>query len=102
MKHGTILRDLYQSKHDSLFVYMGVSGKYAKCFRVVDGEFFGVYDLLKKDILNDREHYPIVGHVNIAKVICQAAANDKKIPETMKDEKTTMKDETSEMENERD
>ena len=95
MKHGTILRDLYQSKHYSLFVYMGVSGKYAKCFRVVDGEFFGVYDLLKKDILNDREHYPIVGHVDIAKAICQAAANDEKILETMKDE-------TSEMENERD
>ena len=69
MKHGTIVRNLWQPSHESLLVYTGISGKYAKCLWVIDGVFHGMHDFYKADILNDREHFPIVGFINIADAI---------------------------------
>lgn len=69
MKHGTILRNMWQPSHESLLIYQGVSGDYAKVIWIIDGKVHHEERFYKRDILNDREHYPIVGYVDLDKVI---------------------------------
>lgn len=72
MKHGTIVRNLCQPSHESLLVYLGISGKYAKCLWIIDGEFYGVHNFYKSDILKCREKFAIVGYVDYEKVLLEA------------------------------
>lgn len=76
MRHGTIVRNLWQPSYKSYLVYLGVSGKYAKCLWIINGEFHGVHDFFKRDILYDREHYPIVGFVDYKKTIIDAVLSN--------------------------
>lgn len=75
MKHGTIVRNLWQPGHDSFLVYMGVSGRYARVIWLFDGKLEGIHRFYKSDILNDREHFPVVGYVNYEKVLTDAIKN---------------------------
>lgn len=75
MRKGTIVRNLCQPSRESLLVYMGVSGRYAKCLWFINGKFHGRHDFYKSDILNDREKFPIVGHVDYEKVLYEAIKN---------------------------
>ena len=75
MKHGTIVRNMYQPSFESMLVYTGASGKYAKCLWVINGEFHGMHDFYKSDILYDREHFPIVGFVDYKKAMVNAIRN---------------------------
>ena len=72
MKHGTIVRNMYQPSFESLLVYTGASGQYAKCLWLINGEFRGMHDFYKSDILNDREHFPIVGFVDYKQAMVDA------------------------------
>ena len=72
MKHGTIVRNLWQPSYESYLVYMGTSGRYAKCLWLINGEYHGVHNFYKKDILYDREHFPIVGFVDYKTVLTEA------------------------------
>ena len=67
MKIGTIVRNTYQPSYESLLVYAGTSGRYAKCLWVLNGEFRGMHNFYKEDILRDREHFPIVGFFDYKK-----------------------------------
>lgn len=73
MKHGTILRNLWQPSYESYLVYIGTSGRYALCLWLVNGHFmtsaFTLEKFFKNDILTDREHFPIVGYVPIEKIV---------------------------------
>lgn len=75
MRKGTIVRNLCQPSRESLLVYMGVSGRYAKCLWFINGKFHGRHDFYKSDILNDRGKFPIVGHVDYEKVLYEAIKN---------------------------
>ena len=75
MKHGTIVRNMYQPSFESLLVYTGTSGQYAKCLWLINGEFRGAHNFYKSDILNDREHFQIVGFVDYKQVIVDAIRN---------------------------
>ena len=75
MKHGTILKNLYQPSYESLLVFIGLSGRYAKCLWLINGEFRGIHDFYKNDILYDRDHFPIVGFVDYKKVMVNAIRN---------------------------
>lgn len=75
MRRGTIVRNLWQPNYESLLVYMGVSGRYAKCLWFINGKFHGRHDYYKSDILNDRENFPIVGYVDYEKVLYEAVKN---------------------------
>ena len=75
MKHGTIVRNMWQPSYKSYFVYMGTSGQYAKGLSVVDtcdGDDvhvnYGIH-YYKDHILKDREHYPIVGYIDLKRVV---------------------------------
>ena len=72
MKHGTIVRNTYQPSYESLLVYTGISGEYAKCLWIINGEMHGIHNFYKRDILKDREHFPIVGYVDLNKVLLEA------------------------------
>lgn len=75
MKHGTIVRNMYQPSFESLLVYTGTSGQYAKCLWLINGEFHGMHDFYKSDILNDREHFPVVGFVDYKQAMVDAIRN---------------------------
>lgn len=75
MKHGTIVRNMYQPSFESLLVYTGTSGQYAKCLWLINGEFHGMHDFYKSSILHDREHFPIVGFVDYKQVMVDAIRN---------------------------
>lgn len=75
MKVGTILRNEYQPSYESLLVYTGTSGKYAKCLWIINGEFRGMHSFYKHDILNDREHFPIVGFFDYKKALVDGVRN---------------------------
>lgn len=72
MKKGTIVRNMHQPSLESLLVYMGTSGRYARCLWVINGEFHGRHNFYKDDILNNREFFPIVGYVDYGKVMVDA------------------------------
>lgn len=69
MKAGTILKDTHCLHHESLLVYLASSSKFAKCLWVVDGEVNGIQDFLVQEVLHDREHFPIVGFIDIMEVL---------------------------------
>jgi len=75
MKHGTIVRNLWQPSYESLLVYTGISGEYAKCLWIIDGVFHGMHDFYKHDILDDREHFPIVGFFDYKKALVDGVRN---------------------------
>lgn len=72
MKHGTILQNMWQPSYESYLVYQGVSGKYANVIWMINGRVEFGHKFYKSDILNDREHFPIVGFVDIQKVLKEA------------------------------
>ena len=84
MKVGTIVRNMWQPSYESLLVYTGTSGRYARCLWVINGEFHGMHNFYKSDILNDLEHFPIVGYFDYKKVFVDAVRNAI-IPESDKD-----------------
>ncbi|MBR3239125.1 MAG: hypothetical protein IKF99_11875 [Oscillospiraceae bacterium] len=72
MKIGTIVRNMYQPSIESLIVYRGVSGQYADVIWLLDGKVLFGHKFYKGDILNDREHFPIVGLVDVEKLVRDA------------------------------
>lgn len=72
MKRGTIVRNMYQPGRESLLVYRGTSGRYAKVIWVFEGKVLVGHKFYKSDILSDREHFPIVGYVDVDKLIRDA------------------------------
>ena len=42
---------------------------------LINGEFHGMHDFYKSDILNDSEHFPIVGFVDYKKAMVDAIRN---------------------------
>ena len=73
MKHGTIVQNLWQPSYKSYLVYMGTSGKFANCLWIIDGKLSSeIHKFYKRDILNDREHFPVVGHVDYKKILTNA------------------------------
>ncbi len=75
MKKGTIVKNMWQPSYESLLVYMGTNGKYADVLWLVNGKFRGKHRFYKHDILEDREHFPIVGYVDYEKVMVDAIRN---------------------------
>lgn len=69
MKTGTIVRNMWQPDYESLLVYTGSAGQYSKMLWILNGKYEGVHNYYKRDILNDREHFPIVGYVDYKKVL---------------------------------
>lgn len=69
MKIGTIVRNMYQPNLESFIVYRGVSGQYADVIWLLDGKVLFGHRFYKSDILNDREHFPIVGFVDVEKLL---------------------------------
>lgn len=74
MKPGTIVKNKYQPSYESLLVYTGISGQYAKCIWIINGEFRGIHNFYKNDILYDREHFPIVGFWDYKSEIVKAVS----------------------------
>ena len=72
MKIGTIVRNMYQPSYESLLVYRGVSGDYANVVWILNGKVLFNEKFYKRDILHDREHFPIVGQVDIENLIMDA------------------------------
>ena len=75
MKKGTIVKNMWQSNHESLLVYIGTNGKYADMLWLLDEKFRGKHQYYKHDILGDRENFPIVGYVDYEKVMVDAIRN---------------------------
>ena len=72
MKVGTIVRNMYQPGRESLLVYRGTTGRYAKVIWLLEGKVLFGHKFYKSDILNDREHFPIVGLVDVEKLVRDA------------------------------
>ena len=73
MKHGTIVQNMWQPSDKSYLVYMGTSGKYANCLWIINGKLANeIHKYYKKDILNDREHFPVVGYIDYKKILTDA------------------------------
>lgn len=80
MKHGTIVRNMYQPDFQTYFVYDGISGRNARGIKVCDTGERGVFidfdaRYPKYDILDDREHFPIVGYIDIPELIEKSVKN---------------------------
>lgn len=77
MKHGTIVQNMWQPSHKSYLIYLGTSGEYANCLWIIDGKRFDeIHKFYKRDILHDREHFPIVGYVNLTNAVLSAVQTD--------------------------
>lgn len=72
MRIGTIVQNKWQPSYESLLVYTGTIGRYERCLWVIEGEFRGMHSFYAKDILNDREHFPIVGFFDFKKHFVEA------------------------------
>ena len=72
MKHGTRVRNMWQPNFESYLVYMGANDQDAYCLWFIDGKCYGIHNFPKRHILNDREHYPVVGYVDYEKVLIDA------------------------------
>jgi hypothetical protein len=73
MKHGTIVQNMWQPSHKSYLVYLGTSEDYANCLWIIDGKLSDeIHKFYKRDILNDREHFPIVGYVDYKNLLTNA------------------------------
>lgn len=72
MKIGTIVRNMYQPGRESLLVYRGTAGRYANVIWLLEGKVLFGHKFYKSDILHDREHFPIVGAVNIERLVRDA------------------------------
>jgi len=72
MKVGTIVRNMYQPGRESLLVYRGTTGRYAKVIWPLEGKVLFGHKFYKNDILKDREHFPIVGQIDVDKLILGA------------------------------
>ena len=79
MKVGTIVKNEYQPSYESLLVYTGTSGNFARCLWVINGEFRGMHPFYANDILNDREHFPIVGFFDYKKNFVDSVRNAVKL-----------------------
>ena len=76
MKRGTILKNLWAG-HETYFIYMGFPAHSCKAEARKTGGLIlvnvdGRWDLEKAPMychsLRDREHYPIVGHIDLKKL----------------------------------
>lgn len=85
LKKGTIFKNLWAS-HETYFVYQGtIKGKghnadkaygYGITYIDIDGKWYGSKtSYLPTDLKNDREHYPIVGYIDLASHVKEAILN---------------------------
>lgn len=79
MKIGTIVRNMYQPSIESLLVYRGTSGRYANVIWLLEGKVLFGHKFYKSDILKDREHFPIVGQIDVDKLILEAVREAVKV-----------------------
>ena len=80
VKKGTILRNLYQPNYESYFVFRMYSGNDALGIWVIKTDK-GIKvkwssRFPKDDIQNDREHFPIVGHLDLDSLIVSHVLNE--------------------------
>lgn len=77
---GTIFRNMYQPDYGSYLIFLGYEDRYANCIWVVDTKknIEIKYDahFYKKSIARDREHYPIVGHIDIDSLLIARTLNE--------------------------
>lgn len=83
IKHGTILRNMWQPQYRSYFVYRYSNGTYAHGISLILTDYNEMelrWDAKypKKDIMLDREHFPIVGHLNLVSLIKDAILSNVK------------------------
>ena len=80
MKKGTILRNLYQPNYESYFVFRKYSGNDALGIWLIktDKEIKVKWSsrFPKDDIQKDREHFPIVGHLDLDSLIVSHVLNE--------------------------
>ena len=50
MKHGTVLRNMWQPSYESLLIYQGVEGNYAKVIWIINGVVHYGHKFYKRDI----------------------------------------------------
>lgn len=79
MKIGTIVRNMYQPSFESLLVYRGTTGRFAKVIWLLNGKVLFGHKFYKSDILNDREHFPVVGQVDVERLIRDAVREAVKV-----------------------
>lgn len=79
MKKGTILRVMYQPSYESFFVFRKYSGSDALGVWITktDKETYFKWSARfpKDDIQNDREHFPIVGFIDLEEMIINHVLN---------------------------
>ena len=80
MKRGTILKNLWAG-HETYFVYMGFPVRSGKAeakkiggfsFANINGEWHFERACYYSHSLQDREHFPVVGHVDLKKACINA------------------------------
>lgn len=71
---------MYQPDYGSYLIFLGYEDRYANCIWVVDTKknIEIKYDahFYKKSIARDREHYPIVGHIDIDSLLIGRTLNE--------------------------
>lgn len=81
MKVGTILRNMYQPSYESYFVFRNFSGNDALGIWVIitdKGEHHIQWSARfpKEHIQNDREHFPIVGQIDLKELVINHVLNE--------------------------
>lgn len=75
----TIYKNLWAG-YEAYFVHMGNSGRYTTGIKVfkIDGEWYVDFNtrFYASDLKYDREHFPVVGRVDIKKVIKEAVMKE--------------------------
>ena len=78
---GTILRNMYQPQYQTYLVYRYACRNDAYCVKVLiteSGEWEVDWNckMWKQSVLNDREHYPIVGYIDLDELIKNHVLNE--------------------------
>lgn len=79
MKLGTIIKNNWAGSKNptKYFVYTGVKGEHATGMCVVNGKI-ETQNYYKRDVLNDRENFEIVGYCDYIEFIKNALENAKR------------------------
>lgn len=81
MKKGTILKNLWAG-YETYFIYMGFPVRVGRAeaskvggysLSKIKGKWiFARAQYYRKDIINDREHFPVVGHIDLDSTMTSA------------------------------
>lgn len=79
MERGTILKNMHQTRYDVYLVYLYSFGSNANCLKIIKTNFQIELEwecrIYKPSLMNDRNHFPIVGHIDIDDLIKNRVLN---------------------------